>query len=218
MKVSDFVFDYVHLLCYKSHKINLNRSGWNRKPPGWIKNKKGAINPINEKDNKCFQYAVTVSWNHEEIKKDPQRIKEIKPFIKKFKCEWIKFPSEEDDWKKFEKINVTIPFNILYAKKEKIYSVYVSKHNSNGKKASCSFNDVKRNKRKAKSEQLLWHYLAVNKLSALLRGITLKRMVIFIVKIALIPLEQNINLNRIKDYVNIKILWCNYAFWRHIKY
>ena len=119
MKVSDFVFDYVHLLCYKSHKINLNRSGWNRKPPGWIKNKKGAINPINEKDNKCFQYAVTVALNHEEIKKDPQRIKEIKPFIKKFKCEWIKFPSEEDDWKKFEKINVTIPFNILYAKKKK---------------------------------------------------------------------------------------------------
>ena len=119
MKVSDFAFDYVHLLCYKSHKINLNRSGWNKKPSGWIKNKKGAINPINEKDNKCFQYAVTVALNHEEIKKDPQRIKEIKPFIKKFKCEWIKFPSEEDDWKKFEKINVTIPFNILYAKKKK---------------------------------------------------------------------------------------------------
>ena len=119
MKVSDFAFDYVHWLCYKSHKINLNRSGWNKKPPGWIKNKKGAINPINEKDNKCFQYAVTVALNHEEIKKDPQRIKEIKPFIKKFKCEWIKFPSEEDDWKKFEKINVTIPFNILYAKKKK---------------------------------------------------------------------------------------------------
>ena len=119
MKVSDFAFDYVHLLCYKSQNINLNRSGWNKKPPGWIKNKKGAINPINEKDNKCFQYAVTVALNHEEIKKDPQRIKEIKPFIKKFKCEWIKFPSEEDDWKKFEKINVTIPFNILYAKKKK---------------------------------------------------------------------------------------------------
>ena len=68
MKVSDFAFDYVHLLCYKSHKINLNRSGWNKKPPGWIKNKKGAINPINEKDNKCFQYAVTVALNHEEIK------------------------------------------------------------------------------------------------------------------------------------------------------
>ena len=33
----------------------------------WIK--KVTINPINKKDNKCFQYAVTVALNHEEIKK-----------------------------------------------------------------------------------------------------------------------------------------------------
>ena len=30
-----------------------------------------------------------------------------------------KFPSEKDDWKKFEKNNVTIALNVLYAKKEK---------------------------------------------------------------------------------------------------
>ena len=29
------------------------------------------INPINNKDNKCFHYAVTVALNHEEVKKDP---------------------------------------------------------------------------------------------------------------------------------------------------
>ena len=42
----------------------------------WLdkKIKKATINPITKKDNKCFQYAVTVAWNHEEIKKDPQRI------------------------------------------------------------------------------------------------------------------------------------------------
>ena len=28
--------------------------------PDWIKNKKATINPINKKDNKCFQYVVTV--------------------------------------------------------------------------------------------------------------------------------------------------------------
>ena len=33
--------------------------------------------------NKCFQYAVTVALNYEEIKKDPQRITKTKSFINK---------------------------------------------------------------------------------------------------------------------------------------
>ena len=65
---SKFVFDYVQLLYYKFHKINLNRSESCINFPDWIKNKKVTINPINKKDNKCFQYAVTVSLNYEEIK------------------------------------------------------------------------------------------------------------------------------------------------------
>ena len=69
MKDSDFVFDYVHLLYYKCHKINLIRGGSYIDFPDWIKSKKATINPINKKDNKCFQYAVTVALNHEEIVK-----------------------------------------------------------------------------------------------------------------------------------------------------
>ena len=42
--------------------------------PDWTKNEKATINPINKKDNICFQYAVTVALQHEEIKKYPQRI------------------------------------------------------------------------------------------------------------------------------------------------
>ena len=38
--------------------------------------------------------------NHEEIRKDPQKITKIKPFIKKYNWEGIHFPSEKDDWKK----------------------------------------------------------------------------------------------------------------------
>ena len=75
------------------------------------KNKKATINPINKKDSKCFQYAVTVTLNYEEIKKDPQRITKIKPFL--YNWEGINFPSEHD-WKKFEKNNVTIVLNVLY--------------------------------------------------------------------------------------------------------
>ena len=44
------------------------------------------------------------------------------------------FSIRKDDWRTFEKDNVTTSFNILYAKKEKIYPVYVSKDNSNPEK------------------------------------------------------------------------------------
>ena len=41
------------------------------------------MNPINKKDNKCFQYAVTVALNNEDIGKHSERITKIKPFINK---------------------------------------------------------------------------------------------------------------------------------------
>ena len=71
VKTIEFVFDYIQLLYYKCHKISLNCSGSYIDSRDWIKNKKTTINPINKKDNKCFQYAVTVALNYEEIKKDP---------------------------------------------------------------------------------------------------------------------------------------------------
>ena len=38
------------------------------------KKQKTAKNPINKQDNKRFQFALTAALNHEQIKKDPQRI------------------------------------------------------------------------------------------------------------------------------------------------
>ena len=119
MKPSKFVFDYVHLFYYKCHKINPNRDGSYNDSPDWIKNKKATINSINKKDTKCFQHAVTVALNHEKIKKDPQRLTIIKPFINKYNWKGINFPSEKGDWKKFEKNNLAVALNVLYAKKEK---------------------------------------------------------------------------------------------------
>ena len=46
----------------------------------------------------------------------------------------MNFPSKRDDFKKIEKNNVTITLNVLYAKKEKPFPSYVSKHNSNREK------------------------------------------------------------------------------------
>ena len=61
----------------------------------WIKNKKTAINPINKKDNKSFQCAVTVALNQGEIKKDPQRITTINPFINKYNWDGRNFPTKK---------------------------------------------------------------------------------------------------------------------------
>ena len=69
MKSSDFVLEYVHLLYYKCHEIYLNCSGSYIDFLDWIKNQKATINPINKKDNKCFQYVVSIALNHEEIGK-----------------------------------------------------------------------------------------------------------------------------------------------------
>ena len=61
---------------------------------------------------------MTITLNHEKIKKDLQRIAKTKPFINKFNWEGMNFPSNNVDWKQSEK-NVTSALNVLYAKKWK---------------------------------------------------------------------------------------------------
>ena len=87
-----------------------------------------------KKYNKYTQYAVTVALNYEEIKKDPRRITKIKHFVNNYNREGINIPSKKDDWKKIEKNTVTIASNVLYVKKEKNISCYVSKYNWNCEK------------------------------------------------------------------------------------
>ena len=78
-----------------------------------MKNKKATIN-IKNNDDKYFQYAITVVLNHEQTKKDPQRITKIKPFIDQYNWKEIDFPSHKKDWKEFEKNNKRRALNILY--------------------------------------------------------------------------------------------------------
>ena len=65
------------------------------------------------------------------IKKDPQRITKIKPFIDKYNWEGRNYPSEKDAWKKNEKNILTLGLNVLCAKKEKSISCLFSTYNSN---------------------------------------------------------------------------------------
>ena len=65
-----------------------------------IKKKKATINSKN-KDDKCFQYAVTVTLNDKEIRCNPERFSHIKLFINKYKRKGIYCPSIIGDWKMF---------------------------------------------------------------------------------------------------------------------
>ena len=149
---------------YHLQKIGLKRGGSYKDFPELLKNKKATINPENNDDN-CFQYALTITLNYQNIGINPQRISKIKPFIDQYNWKEIDFPSHSKDWKKFEQNNKTIALNILFVphNTEKIRLAYKSKHNfkRENQVILLMITDGKK-----------WHYLAVKGLSALLRGIT----------------------------------------------
>ena len=149
---------------YDFNKIGLNRGEPYIEFAKWIKDKKSTINPKNN-DYKSFQYAVTVALNRDKIRKDPQRVSKIKPFIDQ--CNWndIDFPSTGKDWKKIELNNESIALNILYVphKTGKIHLAYESKHNLTREKQVILLMITDGEK---------CHYTAVTRLSGLLRGVT----------------------------------------------
>ena len=147
---SGFEFESVDLLSYHVHKTSLKRGKSYIKSPEWVLNKRATINPKN-KDNKCFQYSITVALNHQNIENHPERISNIKPFIDKYNWKGIDFPAGIKDWKKFERNNKTIALNILFVphNEKTINLAYKSKYNrkrenqvvllmiTNGEKFNC---------------------------------------------------------------------------------
>ena len=114
MKGSEFIFDSINLLHYHLQKASLKRIRSSYiDSPEWLKNEKAIINPKNNDDN-CFQYALIVALNYQNIKKNPQRISNIEPFINQFDWKGINFSSQKEYWKKFESNNKSIAFNILF--------------------------------------------------------------------------------------------------------
>ena len=163
MRGSDFEFDGVNFLYYDFNKISLNRGGSYIDSPKWLKDKKSTINPKNN-DDKYFQYAVTLALNIDRIKKDPQRISKIKPFIDQYSWKDIEFPSTGKDWRKFE-LNNKVALNILYIphNTKKVQLAYKSKNNLTCDKQVILLMITNGKK---------WHYLTVKNLPGLLRGIT----------------------------------------------
>ena len=188
MRASSFTFERIDLLEYHLHKISLNRGSSYIESLEWLKNKGVTINPKNTNDNNCFQYAITAALNYQNIHHHPESISKLKPFINNYNWKDIEFPSHLKDWRKFECNNKIIALNILYvpynAKQvrqastsehdnvdyneyddtEQIRPAYISKHNNE--------RDTHVNLLMIADETNNWHYLAVKRISGLLRGIT----------------------------------------------
>ena len=148
---------------YNFNKTSIYRGGSYIDSPKWLKDKKSTINPKNN-DYKCFQYAATLALNFDNINNHPEKISKIRPFIDQYNWKDIDFPATSKDWKKFE-LNNKVALNILFVphNTEKIQLAYRSKDNLTYNKQIILLMITDGEK---------WHYLVVNNLSRLLRGIT----------------------------------------------
>ena len=108
MRGSEFEFDGINFLYYSFNKTSFTilvnllsttsiyRGGTYIDSRKRLKDKKSTINPKNNND-KCFQYAVTLALNLDNIEKNPQRISKIKPFINQYNWKDIDFPPTNKD-------------------------------------------------------------------------------------------------------------------------
>ena len=133
----------------------------------WIQNKNCTINPKN-KGNKCFQYSVTLSLYHQEIKYHPARISKIKPFINNLNWENINFPTIQQDYQQLEVNNKCIALNILQILNNEISHYYKSQHNKT-RENKVILLMITDNNNKQNAEHLS-HYLVVKRLNALLKN------------------------------------------------
>ena len=163
MRGSDFEFDDINFFNYNFNETSIYTGGSYLDSPKWLKDKKSTINPKNN-DLKCLQYAATLALNFDNINNHPEKIFKIRPFIDQYNSKDIDFPPTNKDWKKFE-LNNKVALNILYISHntKKIQLAYRSKYILTYNKQIILLMITDGEK---------WHYLVVNNLSRLLRGIT----------------------------------------------
>ena len=100
------------------------------------------------------------------LKKNPQRISKLKPFINNYNWKDIEFPSDSENYRKFEQNNKTIALNIFYVPRntKQVRQAYISEYNYE----RCN----KVHLLKVSDETNNWHYIAVKNISGLLRRLT----------------------------------------------
>ena len=91
----------------------------------WLKNKKAAI--VN--DDNCFQNAVNDALNYQKIKKDPEVISNIKPFINQYNWKRIEFPLNQKSGKILKKtINKFILVYYMYTTILNKYDLHINQN------------------------------------------------------------------------------------------
>ena len=163
MRGSEFVPDITDLFYYHLQKVDLKMSGSYIDSSEWLQNKKGTISPQNNGDN-YFQYALTVSLNHQNIANNPQIISKVDQYNWK-EIDFSSRTKDRKNWKNFEQNTKGVAFNILFLP-----------HNTNQIRPAC----ISKQNFKCENQVVLlmitdgtkWHYLAVKNFSALSRRIT----------------------------------------------
>ena len=163
-KKSNYYYS-IDLLYYSLHKIGLNGVGSYIGSPEWLKNKRATINPKN-KDNECFKYAIIAALNHKQIKNHSERIFILNLLLISINGRELSFHHNQKTGKSSNKTikQLFLVSFIHHTILKKIRLTYKSKYNH------------KRNNQvfllMITDDGKKWHYLAVKKLSTLLRGIT----------------------------------------------
>ena len=105
------------------HKLALTRGDSYVELPKWLKSKKAVINS-RSKDEECFKWAVIGPLDHEEIKKDHQRITRLRPYGNQYNWKGPEFPVSIKKIDDFERDNPDIAVNVLFSNKKKCKYIY----------------------------------------------------------------------------------------------
>ena len=110
-----------------------------------------------------FKRCLVDALNYQNIKRNPERISKLKPYINKYNWKGIKFLAGPEEWIKFERNNKTIALNVLYipCNTKTVSVAHRSEYNDKCKKQVILL--MITNGKKS-------YYLALTKLSALLQG------------------------------------------------
>ena len=79
---SRFKFDEVLFLDVNFCQLNLTRGIFYLPLPDWIAKKKAVINPENENDEECFEWAVTTALHYVDIKSNAERISNLWKYVR----------------------------------------------------------------------------------------------------------------------------------------
>ena len=111
-------------------------------------------------------YAIVIALNYHKVPNHPERIFNLIPFIPNYNWGEINFPAGPKEYSDFEKNNTTIALNIFYVphKELDIRPCYISKFNKT--------REHQANLLMITDGTDTWHYIAIKRIPALLRGIS----------------------------------------------